>query len=67
MKDPSKKAGRFAIASACLLAGALLTASSAQGQVLTGPPGAPSTRAFPDSRVLPDPHAALQRQYPART
>ena len=55
MKDPSKKAGRFAIASACLLAGALLTASSAQGQVLTGPPGAPSTRAFPDSRVLPIP------------
>jgi arylsulfatase A-like enzyme len=38
-----------------LLIGMLLAALPATAQVLQGKPGAPSTREFPDSRVLPTP------------
>jgi arylsulfatase len=38
-----------------LLAGALVAVLPATAQVLQGEPGAPSTREFPDSRVLPTP------------
>ena len=46
---------RAVIAAVTFLAGALLAALPATAQVLQGEPGAPSTREFPDSRVLPTP------------
>ena len=55
MNESFTRCRRLILVLATLLVGTCLPVGSADAQELTGPVGAPSTREFPNSRVLPIP------------